>query len=252
MTTLRRNALLRRLNDGEIGVIANGLNSSDLCDFVGQFGFDAALIDFEHGAVSWNNMADITRACELWDMVPIVRPNRLAVSLVTRALDQGAAGIMVPHVITRADAESAAAACRYPPVGTRGVARNRRQYGVSDYFERVNNEVVCLALIEDVAAARNIDILLGVDGIDVYYVAPSDMAASMGHLGEPEHPDVVRVIDESIAAVVAAGKVAGTLVTDSNVEDYLAKGVRCVGVSWLQWVAGGASQFLGGIRNRES
>jgi len=251
MTTLRRNALLRRLDDGEIGVIANGLNSSDLCDFVGQFGFDAALIDFEHGSVSWNNMADITRACELWDMVPIVRPNRLAVSLVTRALDQGAAGIMVPHVITRADAESAAAACRYPPVGTRGVARNRRQYGVSDYFERVNNEVVCLALIEDVAAARNIDILLAVDGIDVYYVAPSDMAASMGHLGEPEHPDVVRVIDESIAAVVAAGKVAGTLVTDSNVEDYLAKGVRCVGVSWLQWVADGASQFLSGIRTRE-
>ena len=251
MTTLRRNALLRRLDDGEIGVIANGLNSSDLCDFVGQFGFDAALIDFEHGSVSWNNMADITRACELWDMVPIVRPNRLAVSLVTRALDQGAAGIMVPHVITRADAESAAAACRYPPVGTRGVARNRRQYGVSDYFERVNNEVVCLALIEDVAAARNIDILLAVDGIDVYYVAPSDMAASMGHLGEPEHPDVVRVIDESIAAVVAAGKVAGTLVTDSNVEDYLAKGVRCVGVSWLQWVGGGASQFLSGIRTRE-
>ena len=251
MTTLRRNALLRRLDDGEIGVIANGLNSSDLCDFVGQFGFDAALIDFEHGSVSWNNMADITRACELWDMVPIVRPNRLAVSLVTRALDQGAAGIMVPHVITRADAESAAAACRYPPVGTRGVARNRRQYGVSDYFERVNNEVACLALIEDVAAARNIDILLAVDGIDVYYVAPSDMAASMGHLGEPEHPDVVRVIDESIAAVVAAGKVAGTLVTDSNVEDYLAKGVRCVGVSWLQWVAGGASQFLSGIRTRE-
>ncbi len=251
MTTLRRNALLRRLNNGEIGVIANGLNSSDLCDFVGQFGFDAAMIDFEHGAVSWNNMADITRACELWDMVPIVRPNRLEVSLVTRALDQGAAGIMVPHVVTRADAEMAASACRYPPVGTRGVARNRRQYGVSDYFERVNNEVMCLALIEDVAAAHNIDILLAVDGIDVYYVAPNDMASSMGYIGEPEHPDVVRVIDESIAAVVAAGKVAGTLVTDQNVEDYLAKGVRCVGVSWLQWVAGGASQFLSGIRSRD-
>ncbi len=244
MAEFKINPLKKKLDDGDVGVIANGPNSSDICDFLGQFGFEAAFVDFEHGGVGWPELSDITRACELWDMASVVRVNKLDEALILRTLDQGASAVMVPHVITAQDAERAASACRYPPAGVRGVAGSRRAYGVTGYFERADQEVQCMALIEDYAAVENISELIAVDGIDVYYVAPSDMAASMGHIGNPAHPDVQQAIGRAIDAIVAGGRVAGTLVNDDNLDGFLDRGVRCLGVPWMSWVVGGAANFL--------
>jgi 4-hydroxy-2-oxoheptanedioate aldolase len=130
------------------------------------------------------------------------------------------------------------------------VAGSRRAYGVQNYFEPANAEVQCMALIEDAAALDNLDELVRVDGIDCYYVAPSDLAASMGHTGNPGHAAVQDAINRAIDRIVAAERVAGTLVNDSNVAGFLDRGVRCVGVSWPAWVGTGASKFLEGVRNR--
>ncbi|MCZ6539195.1 MAG: aldolase/citrate lyase family protein, partial [Chloroflexi bacterium] len=175
------NRLKQTIASGGVGVIANGPNNSGMCDFLGHLGFDAAFVDFEHGGVSWSELADITRACELWGMSSVVRVNKLDEALILRTLDQGASTILVPHIVTTADAELAASACKYPPEGVRGVAGGRRAYGVENYFQKANAEVQCIALIEDFEAIGNLGELTGVDGIDVFYVAPSDMAASMGH-----------------------------------------------------------------------
>ena len=250
MIEYRTNALKKKIASGGIGVMANGLNSAEICDFLGQFGFDSAFIDFEHGNPSWAELAGISRACDLWDMAPVVRVNRLDPAQILRTLDQGAMGIVVPHVITTEDAELAARSCRYPPAGIRGVAGGRRQYGVKDYFRRADEEGMCIALIEDYEAVKNIRDLVKVDGVDVFYVAPSDMAASMGHLGDAGHADVQEAIDTAIKAVVKAGRVAGTLVNDANMDKFLDKGVRCVGVSWMNWVGTGANAFLGRARAR--
>ncbi len=244
MSGFRANPLKRKLADGGVGVIANGLNNSAMCDFLGQFGFDAAFVDFEHGGVSWAELADITRACELWDMASVVRVNRLDAAQILRTLDQGASAVMVPHVITTEDAELTARSCRYPPGGIRGVAGSRRAYGVPDYFKRADEEVMAMALIEDHQAVLNIRELVKVDGIDVFYVAPSDLAASMGHLGDPGHKDVQGAISGAVKAITRAGRVAGTLVNDSNVQGFLDQGVRCLGVSWQSWVSAGATGFL--------
>lgn len=244
------NPLKRKIQSGGVGVIANGPNSADLCDFLGQFGFDAAFIDFEHGGVSWAELADITRACELWNMASMVRVNKLDPALILRTLDQGASGVFVPHVITAADAETAARACRYPPAGTRGVAGSRRAYGVTDYFRRADEEVMCIALIEDEEALGNMDELVTVEGVDVYYVAPSDLAASMGHTGNPGHVDVQQAIDEAIRTITGAGRVAGTLVNDDNLDTFLDKGVRCIGVPWMNWAANGAKTFIHRVSSR--
>ena len=230
------NRLKRKLEAGEIGVIANGPNSSDTCDFLGQLGFDGAFIDFEHGGVSWSELADISRACELWGMASVVRVTRLDEALILRTLDQGASGVFVPHVITAEDARRAADACRYPPAGTRGVAGGRRAYGVSDYFRRADEEVQCIALIEDFEAIDNLSEMVSVEGLDVFYVAPSDMAASMGHTGNPEHQDVQQAIERAIKTVVDAGRTAGTLVNDTNVDGFVEMGARCLGVPWPLWV----------------
>ncbi len=244
------NRLKQKLEAGEVGVIANGPNSSDMCDFLGQQGFDAAFVDFEHGGVSWSEMSDISRACEIWGMASVARVNRLDEALILRTLDQGASGVFVPHIITVDDARRAADACRYPPAGTRGVAGGRRAYGVDNYFERANAEVQCIALIEDFEAISNLPEMVKVDGVDVFYVAPSDMAASMGHTGNPEHSDVQEAIQTSIKIIVDSGRIAGTLADDTNVEQFLDMGVKCLGVPWPTWVARGAESFLERVSRR--
>lgn len=238
------NQLKETIESGGVGVIANGPNDSDMCDFLGHLGFDAAFIDFEHGNVSWAELPDITRACELWGMSSVVRVNRLDEAQILRILDQGASAVMVPHIITREQAELAASACKYPPEGIRGVAGGRPAYGVDGYFKKANDAVQCLALIEDFEAIANLPELTKVDGIDVFYVAPSDMAASMGHTGNPGHPEVQQAIEGAIGQIVDAGRVAGTLVNDGNLDKFLAMGVRCLGVPWQQWLAQSAETFL--------
>ncbi len=238
------NQLKRTIEDGGIGVIANGPNTSDMCDFLGHVGFDAAFIDFEHGGVSWGELSDITRACELWGMSSVVRVNRLDEAQILRTLDQGASAVMIPHVITVEDAKAAAQACKYPPKGTRGVAGSRRAYGVTDYFRKSDDQAQCIALIEDYEAIDNLSELTKVDGIDIFYVAPSDMAASMGHTGDPEHPEVQTALERAINLVIQGGGIAGTLANDSNLDKFISMGVRCVGVPWQAWVKNSAEKFI--------
>ena len=109
---------------------------------------------------------------------------------------------MIPHVITVADAELAANACKYPPTGIRGVAGGRRAYGVDDYFSKSDEEVQCIALIEDFEAIDNLPELTKVKGIDIFYVAPYDMAASMGHTGNTSHPEVQAALERAIKLVI--------------------------------------------------
>jgi 4-hydroxy-2-oxoheptanedioate aldolase len=238
------NQLKKTIDSGGVGVIANGPNSSEMCDFLGHIGFDAAFVDFEHGGVSWSDLADISRACELWGMSSVVRVNRLDVAQILRTLDQGASAVMIPHVVTVADADLAASACKYPPNGIRGVAGGRRAYGVDDYFRKSDEEVQCIALIEDFEAIDNLPELTKVDGIDIFYVAPSDMAASMGHTGNPDHPDVQAALERAIRLVIDGGGIAGTLANDGNLDRFLKMGVKCVGVPWQLWLKQSAETFI--------
>ena len=82
------------------------------------------------------------------------------------------------------------------------------------------------------------------DGIDVFYVAPGDLAQSMGHTGDVSHPEVLQAVEDGIGVIIESGRVAGTLVNDATVESYIARGVRCVGLSWQPWLAAGAAAFL--------
>jgi 2-keto-3-deoxy-L-rhamnonate aldolase RhmA len=243
------NQLKKTIDEGGVGVIANGPNNSDMCDFLGHIGFDAAFIDFEHGGVSWSELADISRACELWGMSSVVRVNKLDEALILRTLDQGASAVMIPHVITVADAEIAANACKYPPTGTRGVAGGRRAYGVDDYFRKSDEQVQCIALIEDFEAIDNLPELTKVDGIDIFYVAPSDMAASMSHTGNPDHPDVQAALERAIELVIEGGGIAGTLANDTNIDNFLAMGVKCIGVPWQLWLKQSAEAFIAKTRS---
>ena len=101
-----------------------------------------------------------------------------------------------------------------------------------------------IVLLEEAQALQKLDEILSVDYIDVFFVAPSDLAQTMGHIGDPGHPEVQKAIDDAISKIVGSGRTAGTLVNDQNVASYIEKGVRYVMTSWNAWVARGATEFV--------
>jgi 4-hydroxy-2-oxoheptanedioate aldolase len=244
---MRENRAKQKLRDGQIVTVTSGHQSSDIIDFLGPFGFDAMWLETEHGPVSWEQIGDMSRACDLWGMSSIVRVTSNEPWLITRTLDRGASGIVVPHVSTKGAAEQAMRSAKYAPVGYRGMFGGRRSYGVADYFQKANDDTIVVVLIEEIEAVENLAEILTVDHIDVFFVAPSDLAQTMGHIGNHTHPAVQNVIDQAITQIVSAGRIAGTLVNDENVERYLDLGVRFVMNSWNGWVAKGAQTYLGKV-----
>ena len=244
MPGIRINKAKEKLRQGGVVATISGLQSSDNIDFLGPLGFDAAWIEMEHGGPTWDQLGDQTRACDLWGMTSITRVTSNEPWLITRTLDRGSMGIVVPHVNTKEEAEKAFQSTKYAPLGYRGMFGGRQSFGVTDYFQTANDQTMVIVLLEETKALSNLDEILTVDGIDVFFVAPSDLAQTMGHIGNAGHPDVQKAIDNAIAKIVAAGKIPGTLVNDESVASYVEKGVRFVMTSWNGWVAQGAVQFI--------
>jgi len=245
-----RNRAKRKLRDGDIVCTVAGLITPESIDFMGQFGFDAAWIECEHGSVAWHQIGDMTRACDLWGMSSILRVNANQPGLITRYLDQGANGIVVPHVNTREEALLAVQSAKFAPLGFRGISGGRQSYGVPDYFQRANDETIVVVLIEEIRAVENLDDILGVDNIDVFHLAPGDLAQTMGYLGQPGHPEVQAVVDGAIRRIVEAGKCAGATVSEDSVQHHLDLGARFFYVSSLGWLAGGARCFLDKVQGK--
>jgi 4-hydroxy-2-oxoheptanedioate aldolase len=244
MPGTKENKVKKKLREGQVATVLGGLNNPEIIDYMGQFGFDGAWIETEHGTLTWDQVAHMSRACDLWDMTSVCRVNHNEPWLIPRTLDVGATGIVVPHVSTKAAAEQAAKSAKYGPIGYRGMAAGRQSYGVTDYYRKANTETLVVVLIEEMEAVNNLQDILTVDPIDVFFVAPSDLAQTMGYAGLPNHPEVLAVGDRCLAQIVAAGKVPGHLGNEDTVESYREKGVRFFLTSWQPWVARGASQYL--------
>ena len=248
MPAVRRNAAKEKLQANEVAVTISGNMTSEIIDFLGPVGFDAVWLECEHGPITWEQLGDMTRACDLWGMTSITRVNANEPWLITRTLDRGSMGIVVPHVNTREAAEQAMQSAKYAPLGYRGMFGGRQSYGATDYFQQANNQSMVIVFLEEVEALHNLEEILKVDYIDVFFVAPSDLAQTMGHLGNPGHPEVQAAIDAAIAKIVDSGRTAGTLVNDANVEGYIGKGVKFLMTSFNAWMSRGASEFLGKVR----
>ncbi len=240
---LRPNRVRRKLEAGEPAFVIGGITHADDIDAFGPVGFDGVWLEGEHGGVDAADLGNLTRACDIWGMTSIVRVNRNDQGLIYRTLDRGAQGIAVPHVDDRAAAENIVAGGKFPPLGRRGMFTSRQGYGVPDYLTRANDETLLIALIEDIEAWRNLDEILKVDGIGVFFVAPADFAASMGHIGELGHPDVQEKIEDSLRRIVAAGRTAGTLAMNGNAQRFAELGVRFFFTATGPWLASGAAEF---------
>jgi 4-hydroxy-2-oxoheptanedioate aldolase len=244
MASIRPNRVKQKLAAGEVVVSVGGLDSADLIDLMGPLGIDAMWLEAEHGPVDFGRIPDLTRACDLWGITSIVRVNALDYGTIYRTLDLGAQGICVPHVDTGEHARRFVEAAKFAPIGRRGLFTSRQGYGVSDYLQVANDHTLLIALIEDIRAVESLDEILAVDHIDVFFVAPSDLASSMGRIGSPEHPEVQRTVDETLKRIMAAGRTAGTtLVGNRNAERYAAMGVRFLAAAIQPWLATGIADL---------
>jgi len=241
---IRTNRVKEKLAAGGVATILSGSNDPDLIDQLGTLDIDGIWLEGEHGGVDWADLGNLTRACDLWGKTSVVRVMDNDYARIYRTLDRGAQAIVVPHVNTRAEGDAAVEAVKFSPVGKRGMYTSRQGFGVPDYLKTANDQSALMVLIEDIVAVRNLDEIVKVDHIDVFFVAPNDLATSMGHIGNMGHPDVQQAIDGSIRKIVQAGRVAGTLVGAANVERYTKLGVRCVMTSFFPWIQAGAKDLL--------
>ena len=240
---LRKNRIKQKVANGETAFIAMGITHPDDIDAFGPNGFDGVWLEGEHGWVDPSELGNLTRACDIWGMTSVARINANDQGLIYRTLDRGAQAIVVPHVNTREEAENVVEGGKFAPIGKRGLFTSRQGYGVSNYYQKANEETALMVLIEDIAAWENLDSILEVDGIDAFFVAPSDFAASMGYIGEFDHPEVKDKIEDSLKRIIKSGRTAATLASQENVRKFVQMGVQIISVSIGAWLAESASKF---------
>ncbi|SKC09853.1 HpcH/HpaI aldolase family protein [Sphingopyxis flava] len=204
---------------------------------------DLAMLDMEHGPWAWRDISDFSRLCDLWRISSMVRVAANDEVLIGKALDLGAQSILVPHVLSADDAARAVRAARYAPAGTRGMGGPRQGLGVADYWKSADREVMVGVLIEDVEALSQLELIAAVPGVDFVFLAPFDLASSLGHVGEPFSPDVQGEVRTAIKKLSSMGKSCGTFVTDDCVEEYLSLGARLLFFSPAVYLYKGISQF---------
>ena len=241
---IRPNRVKEKLAAGGVATILSGTNDPDLIDQLGTLDVDGIWLEGEHGGVDYADLGNLTRACDLWGKTSVVRIMDNDYATIYRTLDRGAQGIVVPHVNTRAEAEALVEGAKFAPLGKRGMFTSRQGFGVDGYLKTANDQSLLIVLIEDIAGVRNLDEVIKVEHIDIFFVAPNDLATSMGHIGNMGHPDVQRTIDGAITKIVQAGRVAGTLVSAANVERYTKLGVRAVMTSFFPWIQAGTKDLL--------
>ena len=241
---LRVNRAKQKLANGEIVTIVSGITHPDDIDAVGPLGFDGIWLEGEHGATDASDLGNLTRACDIWGMTSVARINLNEQGLIYRTLDRGAQAIVVPHVNNASEARNVVEGGKFTPNGKRGMFTSRQGLGVSNYFDNANDQSMLIVLIEDIIAWENLDEIIAVDDIDVFFVAPSDFASSMGHMGDIQHPDVQEKINDSISRIIAGGRNAGALATNENVARYTEMGVRFFMTGAGPWIANGFNEFV--------
>jgi 2-keto-3-deoxy-L-rhamnonate aldolase RhmA len=190
------------------------------------------LIDCEHGTITLETAELMIIAAEASGITPIVRPRSRDARDIIEVMDRGAAGVQVPHVISAAAARSALEAVKFHPEGRRSLAAGTRASGygyrgsAGDFVASANKESLVCVQLEDEEAIHNADEILAVDGIDVFFIGPSDLSQSMGYPGNPKAEPVAKAIETTLGKILAAGRTPGMPANAEAVGPAVSRGVR--------------------------
>ncbi|WP_052702935.1 HpcH/HpaI aldolase family protein [Paenibacillus beijingensis] len=186
------------------------LKDPAVVEMLGYTGYDFAIIDMEHTTFDYGLVQHMIRAARCVDLLSIVRTGHNDYGAILRVLDAGADAIMVPHLTTREQAEMTVNAAKYRPLGTRGLDGSSRAAGYGSipfqqHIRRQNGVVTVIGMIEDAAAVDNLKEIVGVKGLDLLFLGPADLAASLGYQEQFDHPVVIEVMKEVIRISREAG-----------------------------------------------
>jgi 2-dehydro-3-deoxyglucarate aldolase/4-hydroxy-2-oxoheptanedioate aldolase len=205
-------------------------------------GLDFLWVDAEHGALSLDQVQGHLLAAKGSGAAVLVRVAWNDPVLIKPVLDAGADGVIVPLVRTADDVRRAVAGCKYPPEGIRGYGPRRPsrygRRGGPEYIRAANAAVLTVVQIEHIEAVNNLDEILAVQGLSAVLIGPQDLSGSLGHAGQPRHPEVLRAIDTILAKAGRSGIPVG-LATGCEAEEF---------VSWVRkgvgWVTVGGDFWL--------
>ncbi|HWK97742.1 MAG TPA: aldolase/citrate lyase family protein [Pseudolabrys sp.] len=215
MTEFRRNAFKAGLRAKKLQIgLWQSLCSNIAAEICSDSGFDWLLLDTEHSPNEIPDLLSQLQAIEKGTATGIIRPAWNDAVLIKRCLDIGAQTLLIPYVQSVEEAKAAVAATRYPPHGIRGVsvaARASRYGRVPGYLTKANEEICVLVQVETRQSLDAIEAIANVEGVDGVFIGPSDLAASLGHLGNPQHADVQAAMKDAVERLTKVGKPAGIL-----------------------------------------
>lgn len=195
------------------------LPSDFVVDVIAGTGLDFIIVDLEHGTMSYETAEQMVRAAQVHHCQPIIRVGDNHENTILRALETGCEAVMVPHVATVEDAEHVVQAARYAPAGTRGLSPYTRCHAythenLSESMVRHAEETLVGILVEGKQGIENLPQIAQVEGIDLIYLGMYDISQSIDLPGQLEHPKVMEHLKNSLKAIQAGGKYAGTFSRD--------------------------------------
>jgi 2-keto-3-deoxy-L-rhamnonate aldolase RhmA len=245
MTNLRH-----RLQQGDVllGQMVLELFRPGIGPMLAACGLDFVIFDMEHGRCDIQLLAEMIASCRGSEIVPIARVPDVAYAPLSRPLDLGARGVMVPRVETKQQAEDVVSELKYAPMGNRGVAlgiaHDLYRPGTAEFFAQTNEEVMVILLLETARALENLDEIVSVPGVDVAWLGHYDLTVSMGIPAQFEHPKFLAAMDALTAACARHGVAAGFLPhSPESAVHWISKGFRAISLG------SDIGVFLDGVRS---
>jgi 2-keto-3-deoxy-L-rhamnonate aldolase RhmA len=240
----------QRIRQGDLvlGQMVLELFTPGIGQMLASCGLDFVIFDMEHGRCDITLLAEMVAACRGSDIFPIARVPDLKYAPLSRALDVGVRGVMVPRVESRAQAEDIVSQLKYAPQGRRGVAlgiaHDLYRAGNADFFAKANEETVVILMVETVKGFQNLEEIISVPGVDVGWVGHYDLTVSMGIPAQFEHPRLLAAMDELVTVCRRHGVAPGFLPPSPEAAvHWINKGFRAISLS------SDIGVFLDGVRN---
>jgi 4-hydroxy-2-oxoheptanedioate aldolase len=250
------NPFKEALKSGRLQIgLWHSLASHLVVEILADSGFDWILLDTEHAPNELPMVLSELQAMAGGQAHAVVRPAWNDSVIIKRLLDVGAQSLLIPYVETEEEAQRAVLSTRYPPHGFRGVAGQSRasRYGRIKGYHKAADAGICLLLqVETRRGLENLEQIAQVEGVDGIFVGPGDLSAALGYLGEPNHPEVVKTIEEAIRRIKAAGAAPGILTGDAELaQHYIELGCLFAAVgSDIGLLANGAEQLAAKFRSQ--
>ncbi len=226
-----------------------------LVELAAEAGMDFVRIDCEHGPMTLETIENMCRAAEAGGITPMARIPTNREEVVLGYMDRGLAGIFFPHVSNPEDAQEAIRNMKFGPMGNRGASGGggsvRWTLGIKepDALAFANRETMCICMAEDREAFDNLERIASVEGVDVIFIGPADLAQSMGYPGQRHHPEVLKAIDDAVGRVRKAGKAVGiTLGNPADGKRYAEMGMQIFNIAAASLFVSAMKDFVERIK----